>query len=226
MGDGGWLSRKSTLLLASITTGFPEEGTVTEQGMGTRKWLDRWEVGGSSQHMGPRGRKASGPGQGEGTQDSPWSRQRAGVGVGVRTGLRGAEVRPQKWGLWRGGGLGGARPQPAEAAARRTPCTRAPPDGTSRVTVSIFFNQFNKILDRVLRRSQAPGPIPSLADATVPIFPKRERIPGEIIQLDFVARARIPTHAFIYFITSLRSPYCVLRITVHSTNRSLALWGL
>lgn len=112
MGDGGRLSRKSALLLASITTGFPEEGTVTEQGMGTRKWLDRWGVGGSSQHMGPRGRKASGPGQGEGTQDSPWSRQHAGVGVGVQTGLRGEEVRPQRWGLWMGAAWEALAPSP------------------------------------------------------------------------------------------------------------------
>ena len=62
------MSGKSALLIASITTGFPEERTATEPGMGTRKWLDRWGVGGSSQHMGPRGWKESGPGVGEGTQ--------------------------------------------------------------------------------------------------------------------------------------------------------------
>lgn len=113
------MSRKSALLLASITTGFPEEGTVTEQGMGTRKWLDRWGVGGSSQHMGPRGRKASGPGQGEGTQDSPWSRQHAGVGVGVQTGLRGEEVRPQRWGAVEWGRPG--RRSPLARGGRSTP---------------------------------------------------------------------------------------------------------
>lgn len=32
--------------------------------MGVRKPLDRWGVGGSSQHMGLRGRKESGPGGG------------------------------------------------------------------------------------------------------------------------------------------------------------------
>lgn len=60
----------------------------------------------------------------------------------------------------------------------------------------------------------------------MPIFQKRERIPGEIIQLDFVARAGIPIHAFIYSTVIKKSLLCAKDITVHSTNRSLALWGL
>lgn len=46
--------------------------------MGVRKRLDRWGVGGSSQHMGLRGWKESGPGggwrgAGLGCGDNPWS---------------------------------------------------------------------------------------------------------------------------------------------------------
>lgn len=143
MGNGSRLSRMSARLLASITTGFPEEETETGRGMGTRKWLDRWGVGGSSQHMGLRGRKESEPGEGEGTQgrgDSPRSRGAQGSGSGrVNRSQRGGGKTPKARGWGVGAALEALTPEPAEGAARRSPCTRAPPDGASRLTHGFHF---------------------------------------------------------------------------------------
>lgn len=130
---------------------------VAEPGMGARKWLDRWGVGGSSQHMGPRGREESGPGGGGGT------------GLRRRTPARGHALR---WGCERDGAGGG---HPSEVGAgewgrpwmrwpracgkrrRPEPCMRAPPDGASCVRHSFHF---------LLNVQQTPGLRASLKRAT------------------------------------------------------------
>lgn len=132
----------TSALLPSITTGFPEEGTAAAPG--TRKRLDRWGVGGSSQQMGPRGRKESGPGVGEGAQgcgDGPRSREvRRRGGERVNRAERGGG-NPQRRGRGRGtgGGPGRAHPELAEGAAPRAPCTTAPPAGASRIRHGFHF---------------------------------------------------------------------------------------
>lgn len=70
--------------------------------MGVRKRLDRWGVGGFSQHMGLRGWKESGPGGG--WMEERWAAETA-LGAGTRAGSGGRRVNrtegkrcnPQRW---------------------------------------------------------------------------------------------------------------------------------
>lgn len=59
-------------------------------------------------------------------------------------GWRGEEVTLQGGGRRPGGGLVAVTPEPTEGAALRAPCTRAPPDGASRVRHIFHFSvRFN-----------------------------------------------------------------------------------
>lgn len=130
---------------------------------GARKWLDRWGVGGSSQHMGLRGRKESGPGMGEGAQgcrDGPRSRDPHWSGGGrvnwtERGGGNSLKVGAGEWGRpWMRSSQSLRRAQHAERLAQERPLMAL----LTSDTVSIFFSyQFNKILHGELLRSQALG---------------------------------------------------------------------
>lgn len=130
---------------------------------GARKWLDRWGVGGSSQHMGLRGRKESGPGMGEGAQgcgDGPRSRDPHWSGGGrvnwtERGGGNSLKVGAGEWGRpWMRSSRSLRSAQHAERLAQERPLMAL----LTSDTVSIFFSyQFNKILHGELLRSQALG---------------------------------------------------------------------
>lgn len=67
----------SALLHLSITTSFPEEGTTPKPGNGGKEVARQMGSGRLFQHMGLRGRKESGPGEGEGAEgcgDGPRSK--------------------------------------------------------------------------------------------------------------------------------------------------------
>lgn len=161
--EGGCPATSVLLLLPSITTGFPKEGTAAEPGTGATKWLDRWGVGGSSQHMGPRGRKESGPGWGEGAQgcrDGPWSGDARRSGGGRVNGTEAGGGKPPQ----NGGGECGQPWKRSPPSLRRAQHAARLAQGRPLMAphafdkVPIFFScQFNKFLNGALPRSQALG---------------------------------------------------------------------
>ena len=112
---------------------------------GARKWLHRWGVGGSSQHMGLRGRKESGPGMREGAQgcgDGPRSRDPRWSGGGrvnwtERGGGNSPKVGAGEWGRpWMRSSRSLWSVQHAERLAQERPLMAV----LASDTVSIFFS--------------------------------------------------------------------------------------
>lgn len=149
--------------------------------------------------------------------------------MGVRTGPRGEEGPPKVGAGEVGAAVDALTPEPAEGAARRAPCARAPPNGASRVGHGFHF--LPSVQNPSIKLS-LPSPRHcwveiAFGEDTVPIFQLWTGDPAKSRSYTRVARARFPPiHLFTQRL--LRSPHPVLGagdMAEPKTDRSLASWG-
>lgn len=179
---------------------LPGGGDDAEAGNGGKEVARQMGSGRLFQHMGPRGRKESGPGEGEGAQacgDGPRSRHARRYWGGRVNGMEWGGGNPPRWGRKTRGRPGLQSPQSQRRAQHAERLAQGRPLMAPHVsdTFPIFLISLT-----ILTISPFLGVrewVGSLEDTAVPTFQPRGRGPREIIHLKCVVRARVPTHAFI-----------------------------
>lgn len=178
--SSGWRGCRPPPWLPSIRTGFPEE----PPGMGARKWLDRWGVGGSSQHMGPRGREESGPGRGVGRRaggrERPGLPRRSVPGAGTRADGRwgGRAIRPERGGgnpPKRGGGLAGAHPGSLRGTQQAPRPAQGRPLPAPLASTRVPFSPKFRFRESLMGRLRGARPCLGAQSCCRAFFPTRAR---------------------------------------------------